>query len=62
MIIKQEEKEHIERNLFTDIDYPNMSDDEISKDMRSRIKNNKEKIERLKETFYKKYDDKEITI
>ena len=62
LIIKQEEKEHIERNLFTDIDYPNMSDDEISKDMRSRIKNNKEKIERLKETFYKKYDDKEITI
>ena len=62
LIIKQEEKEHIDRNLFTDIDYPNMTDDEISKDIRARIKNNKEKIKNLKETFYKKYDDKEITI
>ena len=62
LIIKEEEKEHIERNLFTDVDYPNMTDDEISKDMRARIKNNKEKIESLKEVFYKKYDDKEITI
>ena len=62
LIIKQEEKEHIERNLFTDIDYPNMTDDEISEDMRSRIKTNKEEIKRLKEAFYKKYDNKEITI
>ena len=62
MIIKQEEKEHIERNLFTDVDYPNMTDDEITEDIRRRKKLNAERISDLKETFYKKYDNKEITI
>ena len=62
MIIKQEEKEHIERNLFTDIDYPNMTDEEITEDIRRRKKLNAERISDLKETFYKKYDNKEITI
>ena len=62
MIIKQEEKEHIERNLFTDVDYPNMTDEEITEDIRRRKKLNAERISDLKETFYKKYDNKEITI
>ena len=62
MIIKQEEKEHIERNLFTDIDYTNMSDEEIAESVRSLKKINTKKIEALKEAFYKKYDEKEITI
>ena len=62
LIIKQEEKEHIERNLFTDVDYPNMTDEEITEDIRKRKKFNAERISDLKETFYKKYDNKEITI
>ena len=62
LIIKQEEKEHIERNLFTDVDYPNMTDEEITEDIRKRKKLNAERISDLKETFYKKYDNKEITI
>ena len=62
LIIKQEEKEHIERNLFTDVDYPNMTDEEIIKDIRRRKKLNAERISDLKEAFYKKYDNKEITI
>ena len=62
MIIKQEEKEHIERNLFTDVDYPNMTDEEITEDIRRRKKLNAERISDLKEAFYKKYDNKEITI
>ena len=62
LIIKQEEKEHIERNLFTDVDYPNMTDEEITEDIRRRKKLSAERISDLKEAFYKKYDNKEITI
>ena len=62
MIIKQEEKEHIERNLFTDVDYPNITDEEITEDIRRRKKLSAERISDLKEAFYKKYDNKEITI
>ena len=62
LIIKQEEKEHMERNLFTDVDYPNMTDEEITEDIRKRKKLNAERISDLKEAFYKKYDNKEITI
>ena len=61
-IIKQEERDHIERNLFTDVDYPNMTDEEITDIIKKRKKNNAERIEALKEAFYKKYDNKEITI
>ena len=62
LIIKQEEKEHIERNLFADVDYPNMTDEEITEDIRIRKKLSAERISDLKEAFYKKYDNKEITI
>ena len=62
LIIKQEEREHIERNLFTDVDYTNMTDEEITEDIRRRKKLNAERISDLKEAFYKKYDNKEITI
>ena len=62
LIIKQEEKEHIERNLFTDVDYPNMTDEEITEDIRRRKKLSTERMSDLKEAFYKKYDNKEITI
>ena len=61
-IIKNDEREHIERNLFTDIDYQNMSEEEIRNSIRNLTKTNAKRIEALKEAFYKKYDEKEITI
>ena len=59
-IIKLEEQERVDRNLFTDTDYPNMSDEEISKETERIHKENVKRIKELKEKFKQKYDNKNI--
>ena len=59
-IIKDEEKERVDRNLFTDIDYPNMSDEEISKETERIHKENAKRIKELINNFKQKYENKDI--
>ena len=59
-IIKQEEQERVNRNLFTDIDYPNMSDEEIAKETERIYKHNIERIKQLKDSLKQKYENKNI--
>ena len=59
-IIKQEEKERIERNLFADIDYPNMTDDEIADETERIYKENNSRIKELMNNFKQKYENKNI--
>ena len=59
-IIKFEEQERVNRNLFTDIDYPNMSDDEIADETERIYKENRSKIKELINNFKQKYENKNI--
>ena len=59
-IIKNEEQDRVNRNLFTDIDYPNMSDEEIAKETERIYKHNIERIKKLKDSLKQKYDNKDI--
>ena len=59
-IIKTEEQERVNRNLFSDIDYPNMSDDEIADETERIYKENKSKIKELISNFKQKYENKNI--
>ena len=59
-IIKFEEQERVNRNLFTDIDYPNMTDDEIAKETERIHKENEKRIAKLKNNFKQKYENKNI--
>ena len=59
-IIKNEEQERVNRNLFTDIDYPNMTDDEIAKETERIHKENSKRINELKDNFKQKYENKNI--
>ena len=59
-IIKNEEQERVNRNLFTDIDYPNMTDDEIAKETEQIHKENSKRINELKDNFKQKYENKNI--
>ena len=59
-IIKLEEQERVDRNLFTDIDYLGMNDEEISKETERIHKENIKRIRELKDNFKQKYDDKNI--
>ena len=58
--IKLEEQERVDRNMFTDIDYPNMSDDEIADETERIYKENKSKIKELINNFKQKYKNKNI--
>ena len=59
-IIKFEEQERVNRNLFTDIDYPNMTDDEIAKETERIHKENNSRIKKLMNNFKQKYENKNI--
>lgn len=59
-IIKFEEQARVNRNLFTDVDYPNMSDDEIADETERIYKENKSKIKELINNFKQKYENKNI--
>lgn len=59
-IIKQEEQERAIRNMFSDIDYPNMTDEEIAKETERIHKENTKRINELKDNFKQKYDNKNI--
>ena len=59
-IIKFEEQGRVIRNIFTDIDYPNMSDEEISKETERIYKENNSKIKELINNFKQKYENKNI--
>ena len=58
--IKFEEQERVNRNLFTDVDYPNMTDDEIAKETERIHKENEKRIAKLKNAFKRKYENKNI--
>ena len=59
-IIKNEEKERVERNMFTDIDYKGMSDEVIAEETARIYKENLKRIKELKENFKQKYENKNI--
>lgn len=59
-IIKFEEQDRVNRNLFTDIDYPNMSDNEIAKETERIYKENNSRIKDLINNFKQKYENKNI--
>ena len=59
-IIKNEEKERVERNMFTDIDYKGMSDEAIAEETARIYKENLKRIKELKENFKQKYENKNI--
>ena len=59
-IIKSEEQERAIRNMFSDIDYPNMTDEEIAKETERIHKENTKRINELKDNFKQKYDNKNI--
>lgn len=59
-IIKFEEQARVNRNLFTDIDYPNMSDDEIASETERIYKENNSRIKELINNFKQKYENKNI--
>lgn len=59
-IIKFEEQGRVIRNIFTDIDYPNMSDDEIANETERIYKENNSKIKELINNFKQKYENKNI--
>ena len=59
-IIKDEEKERVERNMFTDIDYQGMSDEAIAEETARIYKENLKRIKELKENFKQKYENKNI--
>ena len=59
-IIKNEEQERVNRNLFSDIDYPNMTDDEIADETERIYKENNSRIKELINNFKQKYENKNI--
>ena len=59
-IIKNEEQERVNRNLFADIDYPNMTDDEIADETERIYKENNSRIKELINNFKQKYENKNI--
>ena len=59
-IIKNEEKERVERNMFTDIDYKGMSVEAIAEETARIYKENLKRIKELKENFKQKYENKNI--
>ena len=59
-IIKQEEQDRVNRNLFADIDYPNMTDDEIADETERLYKENNSRIKELINNFKQKYENKNI--
>lgn len=59
-IIKFEEYDRVNRNLFTDIDYPNMSNDEIANETERIYKENNSRIKELINNFKQKYENKNI--
>ena len=59
-IIKNEEQERVNRNLFADIDYPNMTDDEIADETERLYKENNSRIKELINNFKQKYENKNI--
>ena len=59
-IIKNEEKERAERNMFTDVDYKGMSDEAIAEETARIYKENLKRIKELKENFKQKYENKNI--
>ena len=59
-IIKQEERDRVNRNLFADIDYPNMTDDEIADETERIYKENNSRIKELINNFKQKYENKNI--
>lgn len=59
-IIKFEEQDRVNRNLFVDIDYPNMSDNEIANETERIYKENNSRIKELINNFKQKYENKNI--
>lgn len=59
-IIKFEEQGRVIRNIFTDIDYPNMSDEEIANETERIYKENNSRIKELINNFKQKYENKNI--
>ena len=58
--IRLDELERVKRNMFSDIDYPNMSDDEIADETERIYKENNSRIKELIQDFKQKYDNKNI--
>lgn len=58
--IRLDELERVKRNMFSDIDYPNMSDDEIADETERIYKENNSRIKELMDNFKQKYDNKNI--
>lgn len=58
--IKLDELERVKRNMFSDIDYPNMSDDEIADETERIYKENNSRIKELMNNFKQKYENKNI--
>ena len=58
--IRLDELERVKRNMFSDIDYPSMSDDEIANETERIYKENNSRIKELIDNFKQKYDNKNI--
>ena len=58
--IRLDELERVKRNMFSDIDYSNMSDDEIADDTERIYKENNSRIKELIDNFKQKYENKNI--
>lgn len=59
-IINFAEHARVSRNLFTDIDYPNMNDEEIANETERIYKENNSRIKELINNFKQKYENKNI--
>ena len=58
--IKLNELERVKRNMFSDIDYPNMSDEEIADETERIYKENNSRIKELMNNFKQKNKNKNI--
>lgn len=58
--IKLNELERVKRNMFSDIDYPNMSDEEIADETERIYKENNSRIKELMNNFKQKHENKNI--